>query len=311
MLTLLDLSQASYALYANASRQFRPRPLLDYLTVVFPLLVAVTSASSRPVAFSLALAIISGLLSWTVPRPRQASLLNGHGPIPSKKSKGKWLDESDSDEEPAAPASLQSPTNGVLVKLPSEVVPTASSTAVSPSTSPSLSPSENPLSSSRRRRHSPTPSTHNHTAIDVPSTPEPSGSSSLVNSSNTYPSPAGRGQTSTPNERFPFLSVYRAHMMIMTIHCILAVDFPIFPRSQGKCEDFGTSLVSPGNPAATKVKLMVLGRWTSVSALSSFRSVSSRSAPWPSKHHPTSCQQEFSRQLCRHLGRRHRCSRWE
>jgi phosphatidylinositol glycan class W len=32
--------------------------------------------------------------------------------------------------------------------------------------------------------------------------------------------------------------------MVMTIHCILAVDFPVFPRWQGKCEDFGTSLVS-------------------------------------------------------------------
>ena len=44
-------------------------------------------------------------------------------------------------------------------------------------------------------------------------------------------------------ERLPFLSVYRAHMMVMTIHCILAVDFPVFPRRMGKCEDFGTSLV--------------------------------------------------------------------
>ena len=33
-------------------------------------------------------------------------------------------------------------------------------------------------------------------------------------------------------------------MMVMTIHCILAVDFKVFPRIQGKCENFGTSLVS-------------------------------------------------------------------
>ena len=33
-------------------------------------------------------------------------------------------------------------------------------------------------------------------------------------------------------------------MMIMTVHCILAVDFPVFPREQGKCENYGTSLVS-------------------------------------------------------------------
>lgn len=47
--------------------------------------------------------------------------------------------------------------------------------------------------------------------------------------------------------RFPpiiSLTVYRAHMMLMTILAILAVDFPVFPRSLAKCESFGVSLVS-------------------------------------------------------------------
>lgn len=50
------------------------------------------------------------------------------------------------------------------------------------------------------------------------------------------------------SDKKPFLSVYRAHMMVMTILAILSVDFEIFPRVQAKCEDFGTSLVSAPEP---------------------------------------------------------------
>lgn len=41
----------------------------------------------------------------------------------------------------------------------------------------------------------------------------------------------------------PALTTYRAHMMLMTILAILAVDFPVFPRELAKCENFGASLV--------------------------------------------------------------------
>ncbi|KAF9018028.1 GWT1-domain-containing protein [Hymenopellis radicata] len=44
----------------------------------------------------------------------------------------------------------------------------------------------------------------------------------------------------------PALTTYRAHMMLMTILAILAVDFPVFPRNLAKCESFGVSLMDIG-----------------------------------------------------------------
>ena len=43
---------------------------------------------------------------------------------------------------------------------------------------------------------------------------------------------------------FPPLTTYRAHMLLLTAICILAVDFPVFPRTLAKCEAFGVSIVS-------------------------------------------------------------------
>ncbi|KAJ7180994.1 GWT1-domain-containing protein [Mycena filopes] len=44
----------------------------------------------------------------------------------------------------------------------------------------------------------------------------------------------------------PALTTYRAHMMLMTILGILAVDFPVFPRALAKCEKYGVSLMDLG-----------------------------------------------------------------
>jgi phosphatidylinositol glycan class W len=52
-----------------------------------------------------------------------------------------------------------------------------------------------------------------------------------------------------PSQSFrplPALTTYRAHMMLMTILSILAVDFSVFPRVLAKCETYGVSLVRSG-----------------------------------------------------------------
>ena len=43
----------------------------------------------------------------------------------------------------------------------------------------------------------------------------------------------------------PALTTYRAHMLLLTFTCILAVDFPVFPRFLAKCETYGVSMVRP------------------------------------------------------------------
>ncbi len=64
-------------------------------------------------------------------------------------------------------------------------------------------------------------------------------------SGTSLPSNGSERATANAKAPLPFLTTYRAHMLLMTILAILAVDFPVFPRSLAKCESFGVSLVCP------------------------------------------------------------------
>jgi glucosaminylphosphatidylinositol acyltransferase len=65
---------------------------------------------------------------------------------------------------------------------------------------------------------------------------ERTGMSAATSTERTVPA----GEAISP---LPALTVYRSHMMLMTVLAILAVDFPIFPRMLAKCETYGVSLV--------------------------------------------------------------------
>ncbi|KAG6878167.1 hypothetical protein C0993_011240 [Termitomyces sp. T159_Od127] len=66
-------------------------------------------------------------------------------------------------------------------------------------------------------------------------------------SQNPMPSSPPQSKATGPQmSPLPAVTVYRAHMMLMTILCILAVDFPVFPRTLAKCETFGVSLMDLG-----------------------------------------------------------------
>ncbi|KAL5478412.1 GWT1_2 [Sanghuangporus weigelae] len=79
---------------------------------------------------------------------------------------------------------------------------------------------------------------------EPPLSPSVSRTSSFSGqSTNTSPPPSN---SRIIISQLPSLTVYRAHMLLMTFLAILAVDFSVFPRSLAKCETFGVSLMDLG-----------------------------------------------------------------
>ncbi|ODN81579.1 GPI-anchored wall transfer protein 1 [Cryptococcus amylolentus CBS 6039] len=235
---------ATYAIWITLSPHLaRSGFASNYLLNALPILLGVTVFATSPIIYTCALTLLALLFHTR----SQSSLKQSTKQL---KSKGQWLDESDSDEEAAEPASASGSTTVSPVRLPSQVAFSSgvllspeSASPISPG-SPAGSAQEDPLGiMGVNRRRSLQPGGEGY-AFD----PLLKGRISPV------PLRLGKPRKRKVEEkeetgakpRLPFLTVYRAHMMLMTVICILAVDFEVFPRWQGKCEQFGTSLMDVG-----------------------------------------------------------------
>ncbi|KAG9085223.1 Glucosaminyl phosphatidylinositol (GlcN-PI) nositol acylation protein, partial [Ceratobasidium sp. 370] len=105
--------------------------------------------------------------------------------------------------------------------------------ALPPPPPPALLPPPSPASSRPSSpAHTPTQTQSNYSIHVLPTPiPTPTARRTAFSFSNGVAVPP-----------LPALTTYRAHMMLMTVLCILAVDFPVFPRELSKCESWGVSV---------------------------------------------------------------------
>ncbi|KAI0736482.1 GWT1-domain-containing protein [Fomitopsis betulina] len=82
--------------------------------------------------------------------------------------------------------------------------------------------------------------------MPLPSTLRSRPSSSPLRNSSQSPENIQEPSSKALIPQLPALTTYRAHMLLLTFLCILAVDFPVFPRMLAKCETYGASLMDIG-----------------------------------------------------------------
>ncbi|KAI1795530.1 GWT1-domain-containing protein [Ganoderma leucocontextum] len=78
----------------------------------------------------------------------------------------------------------------------------------------------------------------------LPSSLKHSRQSSRASNPSRNPSPSRVLSIAIPP--LTALTTYRAHMLLLTFICILAVDFSVFPRFLAKCETYGVSMMDIG-----------------------------------------------------------------